>query len=299
MSLDKWYSILQISKDNISRKSLRTAYFKLSLQYHPDKNKEEGAKERFHEINDAYVQLMAHHGFEQNEEYEESKSDNSYQELFHSFFVPIISSNLFRNIIYNIIEQLRNHCEDKALHLLNRFHGDTYLKIIHVLHTYKDILHIKDTFLKKLVEQANEKRNKMKVIRILPSIDDILAQNLYKLKEGEKEYLVPLWHHELIYEDEFENEFTVYCVPKLDQDTCIDENNDIHVKVIIPMSDLWKKNALEVFVGKQLFTISKAQINMKEYQKIVLHNAGIPRINTHCVYDVSSIGHIYIHIHKE
>ena len=52
--------------------------------------------------------------------------------LFHSFFMPIVRSDLFRNIIFKIIEQLRNRCEDKALHLLNRFHGDTYVKIMHI-----------------------------------------------------------------------------------------------------------------------------------------------------------------------
>ena len=296
MILNKCYSILKISKDNITKKSLRTAYFKQSLQYHPDKNKEEGSNEKFHEINDAYLQLMTHHGFDKVEEPQEGI--DSYKELFHSFFMPIVRSDIFRNVIYKIIEQLRNKCEDKALHLLDRFHGDTYVKIMHILRTYKDVLHINDTFLQKMAEQALEKQNQMKVIRIFPSIDDLFAQNLYKLKEGEKEYLIPLWHHELIYEDELDNEFTVYCFPKLAKNVCIDELNDIHVKTTIDMNELWNQDALEVFVGSHVFTISKDRINMKEYQKIVLYNAGIPRIHTQCVYDVSSIGHVHVHIHK-
>jgi hypothetical protein len=67
----------------------------------------------------------------------------------------------------------------------------------------------------------------------------------------------------------------------------------------IHMKDLWNRDALEVAIGSQVFTISKEQVNMKEYQKIVLYNAGIPRINTHCVYDVTSIGHIHVHIYKQ
>ena len=303
MMLHKCYSVLKVSKSGITKKSLRAAYFKQSLLYHPDKNKEDGANEKFHEINDAYLQLMTHHGFDQTEENKGIGANYgnsvSYQELFHSFFMPIVHSDLFRNIIFKIIEQLRNRCEDKALHLLNRFHGDTYVKIMHILRTYKDVLHIHDDFLAKMAEQANEKRNQMNIIRIFPSIDDLFAQNLYKLKEGAKEYLIPLWHHELLYEDEFENEFTVYCVPKLANNVCIDENNDIHVKVLVSMNELWKKEEFQVYLGSQLYTISKDRINMKEYQKIVLHNAGIPRINTHCVYDVSCIGHIHVHMQKQ
>lgn len=303
MIIDKCCSVLKIPKVGITKKSLRAAYFKQSLLYHPDKNKEEGANEKFHEINDAYMQLMTHHGFDQMEENMTmgAKCGNSasYQELFHSFFMPIIRSDIFRHIIYNVMEQLRNHCEDKALHLLGRFHGDTYVKIMHILRTYKDVLHIHDEFLAKMAEQVNEKRNQMNVIRIFPSIDDLFTQNLYKLKEGAKEYLIPLWHHELLYEDEFENEFTVYCVPKLDNNICIDESNDIHVKVLVSMDELWKKEDFRVYVGSEIYTISKDRINMKEYQKIVIYNAGIPRINTQCVYDVSSIGHVHIHIHKQ
>ena len=303
MKIDKCYSVLKVSKVGITKKSLRAAYFKQSLLYHPDKNKEEGANEKFHEINDAYMQLMCHHGFDQTEENTnmDAKCGDrvSYKELFHSFFMPIIQSDVFRHIIYNIMEQLRNRCEDKALHFLGRFHGDTYVKIMHILRTYKDVLHIHDDFLTKMAEQASEKQQQRNIIRIFPSIDDLFAQNLYKLKEGSKEYLIPLWHHELLYEDEFESEFTVYCVPKLANNVCIDENNDIHVKVVVAMDDLWKKEDFQVHVGSQLYTIAKERINMKEYQKIILHHAGIPRINTHCVYDVSSIGHVHIHIHKQ
>ena len=59
-----------------------------------------------------------------------------------------------------------------------------------------------------------------------------------------------------------------------------------------------KKKTFKYIWGSQVYTISKDRINMKEYQKIVLHNAGIPRINTHCVYDVSCIGHIHVHMQQ-
>merc|ERR1712045_314487 len=52
----KFYDILGV-KPNANDNELKKAYRKLALQYHPDKNKEPGAGERFKEISMAYETL--------------------------------------------------------------------------------------------------------------------------------------------------------------------------------------------------------------------------------------------------
>ncbi|KAI4331617.1 hypothetical protein MLD38_029791 [Melastoma candidum] len=47
------YKVLGINKD-ASQREIQKAFHKLSLQYHPDKNKNKGAQEKFSEINNAY-----------------------------------------------------------------------------------------------------------------------------------------------------------------------------------------------------------------------------------------------------
>ncbi|PHT38239.1 DnaJ protein ERDJ3A [Capsicum baccatum] len=47
------YKVLRVDK-NASQREIQKAFHKLSLQYHPDKNKNKGAQERFAEINNAY-----------------------------------------------------------------------------------------------------------------------------------------------------------------------------------------------------------------------------------------------------
>ncbi len=51
-----YYEILGVSR-NASQDDIKKAYRRLALQYHPDRNKEPGAEERFKEINEAYEVL--------------------------------------------------------------------------------------------------------------------------------------------------------------------------------------------------------------------------------------------------
>ncbi|KAK8395540.1 hypothetical protein O3P69_005566 [Scylla paramamosain] len=51
-----YYEILGVKK-NANDKEIKKAFRKLAIQYHPDKNKEEGAEEKFREIAEAYETL--------------------------------------------------------------------------------------------------------------------------------------------------------------------------------------------------------------------------------------------------
>ena len=51
-----FYEVLGVSK-NASDAELKSAYRKLALQWHPDRNKAANANEKFKEINEAYSVL--------------------------------------------------------------------------------------------------------------------------------------------------------------------------------------------------------------------------------------------------
>ncbi len=51
-----YYEILGVSRD-ADEKTIKNAFRKLALQYHPDRNKEPEAEERFKEIAEAYAVL--------------------------------------------------------------------------------------------------------------------------------------------------------------------------------------------------------------------------------------------------
>jgi molecular chaperone DnaJ len=48
-----YYEVLEIPR-SANEEDIKKAFRRKALQYHPDRNKEEGATERFKEINEAY-----------------------------------------------------------------------------------------------------------------------------------------------------------------------------------------------------------------------------------------------------
>ncbi len=57
MAGKNYYKILGLP-ENASKKEIKKKYKKLAKKYHPDVNKDPGAKERFIEINEAYEILI-------------------------------------------------------------------------------------------------------------------------------------------------------------------------------------------------------------------------------------------------
>ena len=51
-----YYEVLGVQK-NASKDEIKNAYRRLALQYHPDRNKEPSAEEKFKELSEAYAVL--------------------------------------------------------------------------------------------------------------------------------------------------------------------------------------------------------------------------------------------------
>jgi DnaJ-class molecular chaperone len=61
MLYDQACAILDMHpKDGKTRSIIKSHYRRLCLKYHPDKNTDPGATERFQEINEAYTVLLRH-----------------------------------------------------------------------------------------------------------------------------------------------------------------------------------------------------------------------------------------------
>jgi DnaJ-class molecular chaperone len=70
-----FYEVLGVSK-SASAAEIKSAYRKLALQWHPDKNKEAGANDKFKEINEAYAVVS------------DPKKRETYDQFGHAAFAP-------------------------------------------------------------------------------------------------------------------------------------------------------------------------------------------------------------------
>ena len=136
-----------------------------------------------------------------------------------------------------------------------------------------DVLHISDIFLEKMRDVLKTKFENDERIILHPFLDDI--ENLYKLTVGEKVYLVPLWHHHLVYDATDGKEIYVDCYPLLPESIWMDEYNNINIKIERDLIDIWTNSEMVVEYGSRFVCINKSQIQMVENQTITCIGKGI------------------------
>ncbi len=90
-----YYEILNIKRD-ADKKTIKKAYRKLALKYHPDKNKEPNAEDTFKSINEAYEVLMDDEKRNIYNKYGEEGLKNGGQN-FGFNFRPSDPNNIFRS----------------------------------------------------------------------------------------------------------------------------------------------------------------------------------------------------------
>ena len=295
MNFQKACKILDINdKQKLNVDELKHKYKLYALKFHPDKNKSIDATEKFQEINSAY-QYLCSHDIELNEPYQEN---TSYSDILFTFMTSIIPIDKDTNVIHIIIQKLTHVCESKSHDFLDKLDKDTLIKIYNVIKTNKDIFHIKDEYITKIENIINNKTKNDEVIILNPTLEDLFDNNLYRLTLDKNTYIIPLWHHELLYDNDGKDIY-VRCNPILLDDIEIDETNDIHVYKSYKIHEIWGKQDIEIEIGNRIFPIEAYKLKFIDNQTVFILNSGISRPNVKNIYDISMVSTIYIHITLE
>ena len=295
MNFQKACKILDINdKPKLNVDELKHKYKLYALKFHPDKNKSIDATEKFQEINSAY-QYLCSHDIELNEPYQEN---TSYSDILFTFMTSIIPIDKDTNVIHIIIQKLTHVCESKSHDFLEKLDKDTLIKIYDVIKTNKDIFHIKDEYITKIENIINNKIQKDEVIILNPTLEDLFDNNLYRLTLDKNTYIIPLWHHELQYDNNGKDLY-VRCNPVLLDDIEIDETNDIHVYKSYKIHEIWGKQNIEIEIGNRIFPIEAYELKFIENQTVFILDSGISRPNVKNIYDISMLSTIYIHVTLE
>jgi len=304
LELNDYYNNNDIDID-IDIDIIKKQYRSLALLYHPDKNSDKGSTKKFQEIKEAYDYLISENidlSCDELSDNEEDFSDvfenlnkNSYQYILYSFLKSILLKDKIIIDISSILQNISNTCEDNAIDLIKKFDKPILIKIYGILKNYSNVLHINHSFLTKMKNVISEKYSNDECIILNPTIEDLFENNLYRLKINEFLYIIPLWHHELIY-DNSGNEIIVKCCPILPENIEIDKENNIIFFKNIEIMEIWEKEFISINIGERIFVINREQLLMKKKQIVILYGIGISKINTNNIYDISNKSDIIIHL---
>ena len=119
---------------------------------------------------------------------------------------------------------------------------------------------------------------------------------IYKIEVDEKEFYVPLWHHELHFSLQ-KKDLIVRCEPEIPKDIWINESNNMYIQKQISIKDLFEKGFYEFEVGEKILRIDSESLKItKEKQIVLLKESGILRINEEHTFDASLRGDIYVEV---
>ena len=295
MNFQKACEILDInSKQKINIDELKHKYKRGALKYHPDKNNSIDATIKFQEVSEAYQYLC-----ENNMNLNDLTQDNtSYSDILFTFINTIIPIDKDTGVIHIIIQKLTHICETKSNDFLDNLDKETLIKIYNIIKMNKDVFHIKPEYISKIESIINNKVQNDEVIILNPTLEDLFDNNLYRLTIDKNTYIIPLWHHELQYDNNGKDLY-VKCNPVLDDDIEIDEINDIHVYKTYNIHDIWGKQDIGIEIGKRTFYIEAYKLKFIENQTVFILDSGISRPNVKNIYDISIVSTIYIHVTLE
>lgn len=98
MTKRDYYEILGVDKD-VDKKNLKSAYRKLALKYHPDKNPSKEAEEKFKEISEAYAVLSDDQKRQMYDQYGHAGIDQQFSS--EDIFRGADFSDIFRGMGFN------------------------------------------------------------------------------------------------------------------------------------------------------------------------------------------------------
>lgn len=280
--------ILEVSEP-YTKKTLKKQYFKKALQHHPDKTNDPNSNTEFIKIREAYNYLSNSLDSSVND----GHINDNYFDIIEQLINIVKKSKL--NSTKEIVNVILENCQMLSLSTFEKIDKQTALKIFGYIEKYSETLCIDEHTVEKFREIIREKLQDDELIILNPSIDNLLNSDVYVLKHKAFTYYIPLWHDEVTYDAEGHTLF-VKCIPQLPEHIYIDEHNNIHVSVKIPITRALNDGSISIKLGEKVFKISSSSLKLINNQTHILNNDGIPVIDPNDNYSTKKRGVISVHI---
>jgi hypothetical protein len=171
---------------------------------------------------------------------------------------------------------------------------DSCMSIYEILANNQELFSISREILDELTQILEEKMRDDLVIKLNPTLIDMLTDKVYILEYESQKYYVPLWHSQLHFkrktainmvdQDQSQHESTtqnteliVLCEPELPQHITIDEYNNLYIEVDVNIIQLFREQILKIKLNEHIQFHLRAcfvsfQNNMKQKIKLEGHS---------------------------
>lgn len=287
--------------ESLTVEIIKRQYRLKALRFHPDKNKDPDAQSKFISVNEAYQYMMKREGFT-HDDCDDVADDSiytsettSYVKILESFIRTLANADTSEHIFHILLTKICSMCEANVLKLLSKLDKSILIKTYDMLYKYQDAFHISPLLLVEISNFIKTKSLHDECIILNPTLSDLYNNNVYKLTLPNQLYIIPLWHHELVY-DNSGCEVYIKCYPILPENMDIDDKNNIHITVCYSIQELLRQETVHVQCNRLNLPITVNTLKIVKRQRVVFAKQGITRINVHNIYDISETSDVIITI---
>jgi len=150
-----------------------------------------------------------------------------------------------------------------------------------LLSLYVLLMDLKDLVPSIVLSEIEKRMPPLLVIH--PTLADLVHQHVYLYTHGDKRYSIPMWHHELVYDD-----FIVLCRPEVE----LDENNNLTYEVHASLQEVFRKG---LWIEDLQIRVEAKELKVVPFQ-IYEVKGTIPRIQED-IYSVEETGMYILEIY--
>ena len=272
-----------------SMKELNKRYHLLALKHHPDKvaaaaaaatthdhddhpdenRRTRDATERFKEINDAHKRVKDFF-FSNEPGLDDIRMENGYDSILQMFIQTILAKisrgqaagmglgyeeNTINQAVQSLIHMIITKGLQSAITMFQTMDKQACLTIYDILSKNQDLFGISREILEELTRIVEEKMGNDLVVRLNPSLLDMLLDRVYILHEYGQTYYIPLWHSELHFKPPAihgDGEIIVLCDPELPDNVSLDDNNNLFISLDVNILELFRDQVVPVYINDEI-----------------------------------------------